>query len=99
MNLYLDTSDRFKNTVRLGDKSLETDDILGGIKKLLEARSAKPEDVEEIEAFPGPGSFTGLRIGCAIVNAMNYALGKLTDYGGLVFPFYGKEPNISQRKI
>lgn len=44
------------------------------IKKILGASSLQLEDIEGIVCFKGPGSFTGLRIGLSVANALAYAL-------------------------
>ena len=43
------------------------------IKKLLNKSSISLKDVEGIVCFQGPGSFTGLRIGLSVTNALAYA--------------------------
>jgi tRNA threonylcarbamoyladenosine biosynthesis protein TsaB len=45
------------------------------VEELLESRQKRQQDVEGIVCFKGPGSFTGLRIGLTVANALAYALG------------------------
>lgn len=45
------------------------------IKKLLNKSSISLKDVEGVVCFAGPGSFTGLRIGLSVANALAYANG------------------------
>ena len=44
------------------------------IKELLESQGRTLDELEAIAAFPGPGSFTGLRIGLSVANALAYSL-------------------------
>ncbi|MEX0748900.1 MAG: tRNA (adenosine(37)-N6)-threonylcarbamoyltransferase complex dimerization subunit type 1 TsaB [Candidatus Saccharimonadales bacterium] len=44
------------------------------IDDLLHQAEITPEQLDGIVAFAGPGSFTGLRIGLSVANAMAYAL-------------------------
>ncbi len=44
------------------------------IKSLLDGQRKKLQDVEGIVAFKGPGSFTGLRIGLSVANALATSL-------------------------
>lgn len=80
MKLYIDTSSNQQTVVRLGAKELVKDSsvwrsqvVLPMIKELLGNRNFK--EITEIEVNPGPGSFTGLRVGVAIANALGFALG------------------------
>ena len=83
--LILDTSDNKKITVGLNINSREyintkkitsnkTQIILPMIDKVLKKYSLKPEDLSEIRVNEGPGSFTGLRVGIAIANALSFVL-------------------------
>ena len=91
--IYLDTSDRYKNIVKLlegenvvGELSGDLD-IVTSIATLLKENKVELSQISEFNMNPGPGSFTGLRIGASIVNALNYALG-LKKLGEEVRPKY-----------
>jgi tRNA threonylcarbamoyladenosine biosynthesis protein TsaB len=43
------------------------------IKEMLNKSSISLKDIEGIVGFKGPGSFTGLRIGLTVANALAYA--------------------------
>lgn len=45
------------------------------IQSLLEAQRKNWQDIDAIIVYKGPGSFTGLRIGISLVNALSYGLG------------------------
>ncbi len=44
------------------------------IEKLLKSQPKNWNDIQAIVCFQGPGSFTGLRIGLAVGNALAYSL-------------------------
>lgn len=44
------------------------------VEKILNKSSISLEDIEGIVCFKGPGSFTGLRIGLSVANALAYSL-------------------------
>jgi tRNA threonylcarbamoyladenosine biosynthesis protein TsaB len=44
------------------------------ISSLLEAQDMTLQEVDAIACYQGPGSFTGLRIGLSVSNALSYAL-------------------------
>ncbi len=48
--------------------------VLPMLEKLLNNHRLKPTDITAIEVHTGPGSFTGLRVGISIANALSFAL-------------------------
>ena len=48
--------------------------VLPMIEKLLKKNKLELKDLEEIKVNPGPGSFTGLRVGVSIANALGFLL-------------------------
>lgn len=46
----------------------------GKIQRLLEAQDMQWSDIKGVVVFEGPGSFTGLRIGISVANALSYSL-------------------------
>lgn len=85
VKLILNTADNKKITVGLdidGKKYSQTEKInsnraqiiLPTIDKLLKEHSLEPKNISEIIVNPGPGSFTGLRVGLAVANALSYIL-------------------------
>lgn len=85
VTLIFDTTDNKKNTVglKINNKkfiqtkritSNKTQIILPMIDKILKKHSLKPEDLSGIQVNAGPGSFTGLRVGLAIANALSFVL-------------------------
>ena len=48
--------------------------IHGKIHELLESQKADWPDLNGVAVFAGPGSFTGLRIGVSVANALGYGL-------------------------
>jgi tRNA threonylcarbamoyladenosine biosynthesis protein TsaB len=44
------------------------------IQEVLESQNYNLADISGIAAFKGPGSFTGLRIGLSVANALAYSL-------------------------
>lgn len=106
MKLYLDTS---TNTciLKLDDQTYEwesyhemAEKIFTFIHDKLQENHADWQDISEITYMSGPGSFTGLRIGAAIVNALADQLNiPLYDHHGnqhkIILPEYGRPANIS----
>lgn len=80
------------------DELIVEDDVVSGIKKLLGTRNQSLVTIDRVAINKGPGSFTGLKVGASIANAINFALGNLKDFKDLIIPDYGKGPNISKPK-
>ena len=107
MKLYLDTSTP-ETILKLNDQEYRyvfTNDLaeklLGFIRDKLNAKNKTFQDITEITFMSGPGSFTGLRIGAAIVNTLASELNiPLYDHRGqkhqIIIPDYGRQANISK---
>jgi tRNA A37 threonylcarbamoyladenosine modification protein TsaB len=100
----IDSTDRYKKSVKLirssgeimEEKSGDVD-LVSALQELLKKHKLAVKDIEIFEVNPGPGSFTGLKIGATIANVLNWALGKKKS-NQLTYPNYGREPNITPRK-
>lgn len=102
--INIDTSDNKKINVELeinGVKNnmssesmiLKSEAALPLIDKLLKDNNLKIEEIDEVKVNTGPGSYTGLRVGSAIANALGFLL-KIPinnkKIGDLVKPVYNK---------
>lgn len=85
MILYIDTADKKLIKVQIKDKEQVVDEVsdenefgsqvlLPLVSKILEKNNLKFEDLEGIEVNEGPGSFTGLRVGASVAQALGFAL-------------------------
>lgn len=81
MKLYIDTSAREKTTIKLDDKVFEKENstkksqiLFPFILETLKSNNKKISDISEIEVNTGPGSFTGLRVGISVANALGWSL-------------------------
>ena len=81
MKLYFDTSDRDKIIIILDGKHWEftsknqkPQDLVSLIEETLKKEKVNLKEIKEIEVNLGPGSFTGLKIGVAVANALGFAL-------------------------
>ena len=102
MILYINTKDQKVIRIELRDKGKVISEmseeneygsqaLLPLIDKILKRHSLKLKDLSEIQINAGPGSFTGLRIGLAIANALSFVLkipinGK--KVGEIILPIY-----------
>lgn len=96
MTLYINTKDQKNVTVVLkkADKELDfmsdqnefgSQILLPLIQKLLEKNSLEFKDLTAIEVETGPGSYTGIRVGVSVANALGFSLG---------IPVNGKEQEV-----
>ena len=107
MKLYLDTSTP-TTILRLDDKEYVWEsgrDLAENLHKYIHDKLVENgkdwADISEITFMAGPGSFTGLRIGAAVVNALASELNiPLYDQEGnrvpLILPKYDRPANISK---
>lgn len=104
--LYLDTSSptcilRINDAEYIWEAGHDlAEKIFTFIHEKLAENHANWHDLTEITFFSGPGSFTGLRIGAAVVNALADQLHiPLYDQNGkqhqIILPNYGRPANIS----
>lgn len=56
-----------------GDSPLPT------IQKALSKANLSLSKIDKFTANPGPGSYTGIRVGLSVVNALNFSMGKVFD--------------------
>lgn len=106
MKLYLDTSTP-TTILKLNDNEYHqelgrdtAEQIFSFIREKLTENHADWHDISEITFMSGPGSFTGLRIGAAVVNTLADQLGvSLKDHHGkshpIIIPDYGRPANIT----
>ncbi|MBR2795916.1 tRNA (adenosine(37)-N6)-threonylcarbamoyltransferase complex dimerization subunit type 1 TsaB [Candidatus Saccharibacteria bacterium] len=107
MKMYLDTSTP-TTILKLDSHVYEwnsgrnlAEQLLKFIHDKLQENNKDWQDITEITFMSGPGSFTGLRIGATVVNALAHELQiPLKDHHGkqvkLIAPDYGRDANISQ---
>ncbi len=87
--LYIDTTDNEKVTASINQdakmtltvsaKILKAQAVLPSIVKLLQKNKLTLKDLTEIKVNTGPGSYTGIRVGLSVANALAYSLGILVN--------------------
>ena len=107
LRLFLDTSTP-TTVLRLNDKEYQwnsgydlAENLLQFIHDKLQENHRNWHDITEIVFMSGPGSFTGLRIGAAVVNTLASELNiSLYNHKGkqvkIILPDYGRDANISK---
>jgi tRNA threonylcarbamoyladenosine biosynthesis protein TsaB len=107
MKLYLDTSTP-TTVLKLDDKEYQwesghdlAEKLLQYIHDKLQENNKDWQDISEITFMSGPGSFTGLRIGAAVVNTLASELNiPLYNHHGekvkIILPDYGRDANIGK---
>lgn len=73
-------------------QSLGSQVLLPAIQKILKRNRKKLTDLTEIQVNPGPGSFTGTRVGVTVANALGFALNIPVNgkKGKIILPKYEK---------
>lgn len=97
--LLIDTADNKRITVglrtdgkeyrvarKIGVKKAQV--VLSLIDALLKKQSVSLNEIEAIEVNTGPGSFTGLRVGVSVANALGFALKIPLNGKTIVEPHY-----------
>ena len=81
MKLYIDTSQREEVTISLNKEVFKTvskkeksQRLLPFIDEVLKKKKLTLKDLTEIEVNTGPGSFTGLKVGVSVAQALGWAL-------------------------
>ena len=81
MKLFIDTRDREKIVVGIGEKRFEAKSkdgasqrLLPFIDEVLASQGVTLRNITEIELNTGPGSFTGLRVGVSVANTLGWVL-------------------------
>lgn len=86
MHLYINTKDQKVIKVEIREKGkvireMSEENEYGSqvllplIIRLLHTANYKLQDLKGIEVEKGPGSFTGLRVGVSVANALGFSLG------------------------
>ena len=109
MKMYLDTSSPV-TILRLDEVEYQwesghdlAEKLLGFLREKLAENGKDFADISEITFMSGPGSFTGLRIGAAVVNTLAHELNvPLYNHRGekvkIILPEYGRAANITEPK-
>jgi hypothetical protein len=90
MLLYINTIDKSRISVGLKDGGKVVDEVfdtnpfgsqvlLPIIEKILEKNGVGFKDLTGVEVETGPGSFTGVRVGVSVANALGFSLGILVN--------------------
>lgn len=104
MILKINTTKREEVTVELEDpktgniyklaekQKIGSQALLPMIVRILKKNKQKFSDLTEIRVNPGPGSFTGTRVGVAVANALGFGLSIPVNgkSGKIVIPIYEK---------
>jgi len=82
MKLFIDTSNSEKIVIKFDNlkftakaKKKRAQYLLEFIDKKLKEQKKDIKEIKEIKVNTGPGSFTGLRVGVSVANALGWSLG------------------------
>lgn len=96
-SLFIDTTEKI-GKVCIGTECLtwsamgKAELVLEKIDQLLKKHKLTIQDITSIQVNPGPGSFTGTRVGVALANALGWSL----SVGKPVRPHYSRSPYITK---
>lgn len=103
MKLKIDTTQKEEVKISLVDnhgketefsikQKLGSQALLPLIVKALKTKKIKFSDLSSVEVNPGPGSFTGTRVGVTVANVLGFALNIPVNgkNGNIVIPKYEK---------
>lgn len=109
--LSIDTSDTKKakvwikcdsKTFKVSDSRKTRADItLSLIEKVLIKSNLKISEIDKLYVNEGPGSFTGLRVGVSIANALSFAIGRPINrqiLGKIISPVYIRPAESSKNR-
>lgn len=96
MKLSIDTSKIDTTRITLGSvtkisqsRIIKSQAVLPLIEEILSEQKLTLSDITEITVTTGPGSFTGLRVGATVANALGFLLGvPVNGKKELVIPTY-----------
>lgn len=102
ISLYIDTRDNQKVSALLDcdgtkyeasstSENRHPESILLLIEKVCKQAKIDPSRIDELHVEEGPGSYTGLKVGASVANALSFALNKKINgkkFGELVTPKY-----------
>lgn len=85
--LFIDTTDNKnvfakieipegKYVAKSDSKNPRPDSIVNLIEKALKKGNIAIQEIDEINVNEGPGSYTGIKVGVSVANAISFAFGK-----------------------
>lgn len=100
--IYIDTRDSKKviACLEIGAKKFKSvsnsknnrpKSIVNLIEEVIKKANIKVFDIDEIRVEEGPGSYTGLKVGASVANAISFALNKKingNEIGKIIEPKY-----------
>ncbi len=75
IHIELEKNGKVIDKLTSSSKFLKSEAVIPMLDKLLAKNKLTLTSLNEVHLFEGPGSFTGLRVGVSIANALGYLLG------------------------
>ena len=106
MTLCIDATNNIETHIKIDDReytkvvsSPREQDVFGFLLECLSKEKIDIHKITSVEVNPGPGSFTGCRVGVSIGNALAWALGiKINGVNPPITPIYSSPPSITVPK-